>query len=121
MLRQLLISPGQLAAGVYGSHNHDVPWECIALLNVRAAYVSARRPVQFARSFDDLDALDVALLECPTGERVALVDHLHKPAHGLEVRAEVSDSATAARVIADVLAGLGLTEAEIAWRRTEWG
>ena len=115
--RQIPIPDAQLKAGVYGPANRLVPWGMIATLVPRAQALTTRAGIQFADSFDDVDALKVALIEMPSAVLVALVDHLDAPVPAMEVHANVSDAPAVERLLQEVLAALDLTDDAVGWRR----
>ena len=115
--QQIPIPAAQLEAGVYDPENKLVPWGVIATLHPRAQALTERVGLQFARSFDEVDGLQVALIRTPSAALVALVDHLSAPVSATEVHANVANAGAAEGVLREVLAALRLSDDEVSWRR----
>jgi hypothetical protein len=116
-LRQIPIPDKQLKAGVYSPANELVPWGMIATLHPRARALAKHAGLHFEDSFDEVDALQIALIEISGGRRVALVDHVDAPVPATEVHANVTDTQAADELLHEVLAALNLDETEVAWRQ----
>jgi hypothetical protein len=114
---QITIPSGQLEAGVYSPTNELVPWGVIATLRPRASVLADRLGIQLQQSFDDVDALSLAVLETPSGNRVALVDRLRAPVPATEVHANVQDPTAARRLLDALLAALDLDADSVMWWR----
>jgi len=89
----------------------------IATLQPRARTIERHVGLQFERSFDALDELEVAVIETPSATRVALVDHLDAPVPATEVHARVADAREAEAILREVLAALQLSDDMVSWRR----
>ena len=115
--RQLTIPRSQLQEGVFGPSNELVPWGALATLHLDAGELQERLGIAFSDSHDDLDYLKVALLELPSAQRVALIEHRHAPVSGTEVHGDAEHPLAAARLLAEVRDTLGLAEDDVAWQR----
>jgi hypothetical protein len=89
----------------------------IATLHPRAQTLAENVALQFADSFDEVDALKIALIETPSATLVALVDHRDSPVPATEVHANVTDAQMAGPLLREVLVALKLSDDEVSWRR----
>lgn len=96
------------------------PWpsgygEIIAMLDVEADALAARCGLQWFQGTDNLADYDAAIVQLPSGRRLALVRHHGDPEPGTEVHADVHDDVQDA--IRELLEGLELPDTVVTWMR----
>ena len=80
-------------------------------------FLSLARHLTFQESFDNLDALQIAVLKLASGSRIALVHHLGFPESETELYAD-RDEWKHHDVVPTVLETLGIPESLVSWRQS---
>lgn len=95
-----------------------MPGEPIAYLDASPGELAQRLHLEFQDSFDNLDNLQIALLEIPSGRHIALIHHYGLPENVTELYVDGHEWRQH-DVLDDVLDALGIVKDEVAWRQ-EW-
>lgn len=112
--KQIRISEHQLKEGLATA---DLPGEPVAYLTFTPADLAHRYDLTFQDSFDNLDDLKIALLEFPSGRRVAFIHHNGFPLDETEIYLDRDDWARE-DILPDVLDALRIPERTISWHQS---
>jgi hypothetical protein len=110
---QIRLTEDQLEDGV-ATEGSRVPGHPIAVINSSPADLQSRLGIEFERTFDDLDYVDTALLELPSGRRFALTRHAHAPEPGTVIAAAQTDAADDL-FLEEILNSLGIPRGDLSW------
>ncbi len=92
--------------------------ELIATVKFKPSYFTSSNQLNFISSYDDLDFLVFALVDLPSGNRVALVRHQNAPYFGTEIYLAPNLS-SANSVLAEALDALNISNTDIEWIRPD--
>jgi hypothetical protein len=113
--KQIKIPYSQLLHGLMGA---NVPGEPVAYLKSAPEALGHRYHLTFQESFDNLDALLIAVLELESGPRIALVHHAGFPENQTEVYADRQEWKQH-DVVPTILRTLDIPESDVSWRQ-DW-
>lgn len=111
--KQIRVPETMLARGLAET---DLPGEPVAYIKLSPDELARRFDLAFQHSFDNLDAIELALIEFSSGERVALIHHQGFPENETELFVDPS-SWQRRDVVDDVLQTMSIRATELSWRQ----
>jgi hypothetical protein len=112
---QIKLSERQLQAGLVQSVDEvEIPWEPIAMTEIRATELATLAGITFQRSFDDLDEGYFAILEFATSFGVTLKDYPEAPIKGTRICTDSRGQHSKSR-LEIILAALHLSYEQLIW------